>query len=1251
MWKFYIDRGGTFTDCVGRNPDTGCLHATKVLSSDQSPLTAIRKLLGIPKEAQIPACEVRMGTTVATNALLERRGAPTAFVTSRGFRDLLSIGTQARPDLFTLNIEKPTPLYHRAFELDVRIRADGELEHPLDVAEAQSVLSQAQQEGCTSLAVALPHALKRPEVEASIADIARALGYQHVSMSHEVSNTLGLLPRAETTLLDAYLTPLLRHYLGTIQSQIPNSELRVMQSSGDLTSVDLFRGPDALLSGPAGGVVAYAKVAESAGYKTAIGFDMGGTSSDVSRFDGSVPTVYESQVDGIRVLRPSLDIHTVAAGGGSLCTTDGSIFRVGPESAGSNPGPLCYGNPEANELTVTDVNLALGRLCTDRFPFELNRRRVNDKLLSLSRKLKAEDIHLTPDDVALGFWRVANDSMASAIREVSVARGYDVRQDALVVFGGAGGQHACALAKELDMNTVLLHPLAGVLSAYGMGFANTGAHITRSLGSLPLEQCDIAYLREVLDQLTQTAQETVCQSIGSGERRTNARQVQDSLHASATPALQGEDIGYTAELDLRYAGTNTALTVAWPHPKESSSSVQQATTDACRLALASSFEQLHERRFGYTRQAHPIEITQARVSASLRNEPSDSLQLASAQTLSPGDAPHHAQDSRRSTRVCCDGQWVDNVPIVNREALKANDVLRGPICVLEDTSTIVVDPGFTARLLPSGTIKLQRDSDASDSASKVSSSELAPTLPPKNITAQRAFGSADPVLLELISNAWMSLATQMGSVLEQTALSTNIKERLDFSCAVFTGNGDLIANAPHIPVHLGAMSESVQAVIRRHPVFAHGESFIVNSPEFGGSHLPDITVVTPVFVDKTNQLQPAYFVASRGHHADVGGISPGSMPAFSSSLEQEGILFEGERFATDGGIDEDFLRRRFLSGEYPARDVTQNLADLRAQVAANAVGSRLARELVLRFSEPALEQYTEHLFRYSEQQVRTALSGVWKGREGQTFELHDALDDGSPIGVQARFDGQNLSLNFVCAPQSNGNSNAPRAVTTAAVMYALRCVAGSGLPLNAGTTRAVSITIPPSSLLNPNNDRAVCSGNVETAQRIVDVLLGALSLAAASQGTMNNVTFGNDTFGYYETLGGGSGSTQDADGASAVQVHMTNTRITDLELLESRFPVRLRRFSIRTGSGGDGRRKGGLGLVREYEFDAQLVVNLVSERRIRAPFGIDGGESGSLGRNCLNGVELPGRCSLNVVPGDVLTIETPGGGGYGKPAR
>ncbi|HWM84626.1 MAG TPA: hydantoinase B/oxoprolinase family protein [Kofleriaceae bacterium] len=1179
-WQFWIDRGGTFTDCLGRDPVSGEVRAVKVLSSDTAPLVGIRRLLGIGEGEPIPPADVRMGTTLATNALLERRGRPCALAVTRGFGDLLAIGDQSRPEIFAIDIIRPAPLAREVVEVDARMSASGEVRCRPDPAALEAELRAARERGAESLAVCVLHSYLSPELEREVERAARAAGFEDVSLSAEVACELGFLARAQTAVVDAYLTPLLRRYLAALRRELPGASLRVMQSSGGLTDADRFRGPNAILSGPAAGVVACAEVARRAGFDRAIGFDMGGTSTDVSCVErGQADRVYEMQVSGVTVRAPAMDIHTVAAGGGSLCRYRGYRLTVGPESAGADPGPLCYGRDRdgSGELTVTDANLALGRLVDDRFPFPLAREPVDRALARLCAEMAADGTVMTPEDLAAGFAAVASASMAEAIRQVSIARGRDPRDFALVVFGGAGGQHACALARLLGIRTLLCDRRAGVLSAWGMGLADVTWHDELDAGRRLLDEDAVREPDfEPLEQRGMRAMEEE----GFDPRAVTVRRL----------------------ADLRYRGADTALTVELGPGMDRRFAVE------------------HERLFGYARSDHPIEVTALRVELVASGGPR-TPEGPQASGLRPQvEQSSSGPSPTRFHPIYMEGGWVD-APIYHRESLPLGTLLEGPALILDDTATFVLDPGFQLEVAGDQLLVVR---------------DRAP-----GARLEMARGAApDPVRLEIFGNLFMSIARQMGAVLQRTALSTNIRERLDFSCAVFDQGGGLVANAPHIPVHLGAMGESVRAVLAAHPRPAPGDVFATNDPAGGGSHLPDVTVVTPVHAGG----ELLFFTASRGHHADIGGTTPGSMPSDSRTLAEEGAVLRALPIVVAGRLQRDAILAALAAGRYPARRPADNLADLEAQIAANQTGARLLADLLASAGRETVLAYLGHVQDNAAAQVAAEIGRLPDGEHRFT----DALDDGTPIAVSIAIRGDRMEIDFAgTGGELDGNLNAPRAVTVAAALYVLRCLVGAPIPLNAGCLRPVTLHIPAGSVLSPSPDRAVAGGNVETSQRVVDVLLAALGLAAASQGTMNNLTFGDEHFGYYETIAGGAGATPRAPGASGVHTHMTNTRITDPEVLESRFPVRLLELSLRRGSGGAGRNRGGDGLVREIELCAPLQVSILSQRRLLAPFGLAGGQPGARGRNLHNGREVGGSIRIAAAAGDRIRIETPGGGGHG----
>jgi 5-oxoprolinase (ATP-hydrolysing) len=1135
-----------------------------------------------------------MGTTVATNALLERRGAPMALVVTAGFADLLEIGYQNRPDIFALRIEKPAQLPAAVVEAHERVLADGTVRRPLDRERLCADLQAVLDAGIRSLAVVLLHSYAHPAHERQVGELAERLGFEHVSLSHRVSRQIKAVARGDTAAVDAYLSPILRQYVGRLRAALgPAVDLKFMQSHGGLADAERFGGKDAIFSGPAGGVVAAAHVARMAGFGNVIGFDMGGTSTDVSRYDGRYERVFEATTAGVRLQAPMLNIHTVAAGGGSILRYQDGRLQVGPQSAGAQPGPACYrrGGPAA----VTDANAVLGRIQPRYFPacfgpgaYEpLDPDASRAALAKIAEQIHADTGRAMPlEQVAAGFLRIANENMVQAIRQISVARGYDCRRYALLCFGGAGAQHACAIAAALGIRTVLLHPLAGVLSAYGLGFAD-------------VIHADVA---AVLTRFAPDTAERLEPRFGELEARGR-----EQVLAQGVPA---ERIEHHRSLDLRYEGVESFLNL----PLEAGADVRAA------------FESLHERQFGFTKPGHPIEVVNLRVETVGRSpKPDEPAVEPVARPLAAGDAIDTV--TVHFERIGPDGVRrlaATPTPVFRREDLAPGATLPGPALVVEEVSTVVVDPGWRAAVNARGHLLLEADA------------------PP---AAERVEAERDPVLLEVFSSAFMSIAEQMGTILRRVSHSTNIKERLDFSCAVFDADGRLVANAPHIPVHLGAMGESVQAVLAdRAAEMRPGDVYVTNDPYHGGSHLPDVTVVTPVFAEDGRR---ALFVASRGHHADIGGVTPGSMPPDARSIHEEGVLIHDFLLVRDGRFREREIVALLSGGPHPARNVGERLSDLRAAVAANAAGVRLLDELVGHYGRDAVTAYMHHVRRNAEQAMRAVLAELPDGEH----RFDDALDDGARIAVRIRIDADQAEVDFTGTdPQQDGNLNAPPAVATAAVLYCFRTLIARPVPLNAGCLAPITIRIPPGCLLSPRPPAAVAGGNVETSMRIVDVLYGALGKLAAGQGTMNNLTFGNPDYAYYETICGGAGAGFGFDGAHAVHTHMTNTRITDPEVIERRYPAVVQRFAVRRGSGGAGVWRGGDGVVRHIEFLAPAAATILSERRARPPFGLHGAAAGRPGRNALRRGghvrELAGKVHVAARAGDVLIVETPGGGGY-----
>jgi 5-oxoprolinase (ATP-hydrolysing) len=1147
-----------------------------------APILAIRQFLGLRLDEEIPPCDVKLGTTKGTNALLTRSGAQTAFITTSGFGDLLRIGYQNRPQLFARTIHKIEPLHEVSLEVDERLAADGSVILPLDVPTSRALLQSLRDCEIESLAICLMHAWKNPQHELLLEQLARELGFREISLSHRVSPGMKIVPRGDTTLVDAYLNPVLRSYVQQLQDLLPGSDLRLLTSAGSLVRAANFSGKDSILSGPAGGVTGFAKVAEAAGFTRAIGFDMGGTSTDVARYAGRFAMEYETQKAGVRLVTPMLAVETVAAGGGSICRWDGVKLVVGPASAGADPGPACYGR--GGPLTITDCNLFLGRILPEHFPFPLDRAAVERRLQAVLDELQAAGTSYSLAELAAGFVRIANSLMAAAIRSVSIARGYDVRDDLLVAFGAAAAQHACAVARELGMKKVLSHPDAGVLSALGIGLADVIKH-----EALALYRDWDTSLQHELPAIFLTLQ----------------KQGRESL---TSEGIAAEQMDFVRELDLRYAGTDVPLTISEPADGD----------------WLQAFATAHQQRYGYVQPRRSVNVVAARVTATGKS----GTHLPPSQFVQPSDAQGHKPRARGERQVFL------------REAIQPGERIGGPAIIVEPLTTTLIDEGWQATMLSGGELLLEDVAVESTSESRIEA---------------RDSNTADPVLLEIFNQQFTAIATQMGHTLRNTSVSVNVKERLDFSCAIFTATGDLVVNAPHIPVHLGAMSETVKSVLRDCQPLLPGDVVVTNDPYRGGSHLPDVTVVTPVF---NLERQLLFFTASRAHHAEIGGITPGSMPPFSKCLAEEGVLIRNFKVLTAGADHFAELATLLVSGPYPSRAVEHNIADIRAQLGANQQGANELLELVARQSLPMVQAYMDHIRTAAESKTRQAIQQLSPG----TREFVDHLDDGTQIKVTISIDASRdrpLRIDFTGTSGVHpGNLNANTAIVTAAVLYSLRLLIDEDIPLNQGVLAPVELIIPPGLLNppaaeNPAECPAIVGGNVETSQRVVDVLLGALDLAAASQGTMNNLLFGNESFGYYETICGGSGATASGAGAHAVHTHMTNTRITDPEVFEHRFPVRLLRFAIRPGSGGEGLQRGGNGVIRQIMFLQPMTVSVLSQRRGKfLPFGLHGGQPGACGENHFQATggsheQLPSAAQFTVQAGDVLTIQTPGGGGWG----
>lgn len=1196
FWRGYtlrfLDDGGALQNesLISASSSDGTLRlerargdgvAYEIISPEPAPILAIRQFLGLRLDEAIPSCDVKLGTTKGTNALLTRTGARTAFITTSGFGDLLRIGYQNRPQLFARTIHKIEPLHEVSLEVDERLAADGSVLLALDVPTSRAMLQSLRDCEIESLAICLMHAWKNPQHELLLEQLAREVRFHEISLSHRVSPGMKIVPRGDTTLVDAYLNPVLRNYMQQLQDLLPGSDLRLLTSAGSLVRAANFSGKDSILSGPAGGVTGFARAAEAAGFTRAIGFDMGGTSTDVARYAGRFALEYETQKAGVRLVTPMLAVETVAAGGGSICRWDGVKLVVGPASAGADPGPACYGR--GGPLTITDCNLFLGRIVPEHFPFPLDRAAVERRLQAVLDELQAAGTTYSLRELAAGFVRIANSLMAAAISSVSIARGYDVRDDLLVAFGAAAAQHACAVARELGMKKVLSHPDAGVLSALGIGLADVIKHEAQPL----YRDWDTSLQHElpaIFDNLLQ--------------------QGRDSL---TSEGITAEQMGFMRELDLRYAGTDVPLTIMEPGNGD----------------WLQAFATAHQQRYGYVQANRSVNVVAARVTATgksgTRLPPSQFVQANEAQIRVP---------IARGERL-----------VLARASIQPGECISGPAIIVEPLTTTLIDEGWRATMLSGGELLIE------DVAGE-SASESQPEA--------RDFKTADPVLLEIFNQQFTAIATQMGHTLRNTSVSVNVKERLDFSCAIFTPTGDLVVNAPHIPVHLGAMSETVKSVLRDCQPLLPGDVVVTNDPYRGGSHLPDVTVITPVF-NLENQL--LFFTASRAHHAEIGGITPGSMPPFSKCLAEEGVLIRNFKVLTGGADHFAELATLLSSGPYPSRAVEHNIADIRAQLAANQQGTNELLQLVSRQSLPLVQAYMDHIRTAAESKTRQAIQQLSPG----TREFVDHLDDGTQIKVTISIDTSRerpLRIDFTGTSDVHpGNLNANTAIVTAAVLYSLRLLIDEDIPLNQGVLAPVELIIPPGLLNppaaeNPAECPAIVGGNVETSQRVVDVLLAAFDLAAASQGTMNNLLFGDETFGYYETICGGSGATAEGAGAHAVHTHMTNTRITDPEILEHRFPVRLERFSINPRSGGNGRHRGGNGVIRQIMFLRPMTVSLLTQRRdAYRPFGLHDGEPGERGKNELssNGRTevLPSAAQFTVEAGDVLTIQTPGGGGWG----
>ncbi|HEY1932333.1 MAG TPA: hydantoinase B/oxoprolinase family protein [Acetobacteraceae bacterium] len=1195
QWQFWIDRGGTFTDIVARDP-SGQLSTHKLLSENpgryrDAAIAGIKTVLGIPLDQPIPhgvVESVKMGTTVATNALLERKGEPVLLLVNRGFADALRIGNQARPRLFDLAIVLPTMLYAQVAEIPGRVGVDGQEVEPLDETAARHALFNARTHGITACAIVLMHAWKYPEHEQRLAGLAREAGFTQVSASHAVSPLLRLVPRGDTTVVDAYLSPILRRYVDQVAAELEGVRLYFMQSNGGLADAGAFQGKDAILSGPAGGIVGAARTAEMAGISRIIGFDMGGTSTDVALYDGAFERAFETAVAGVRMRAPMMSINTVAAGGGSILHFDGARLRVGPDSAGADPGPACYrrGGP----LTVTDANVCVGKIQPAHFPAifgpngdaPLDGDVVAEKFAALAVEVsQATGRPHTPQQVAEGFLRIAVANMANAIKQVSVQKGHDPARFALQCFGGAGGQHACLVADALGMETVFIHPFAGVLSAYGMGLADQTVMREQAV-ELPFEPHAMPDLQELADRLAREAE--------------------------AALAAQGADparIATERSLHLRYAGTEAALIVKLHD----------------HAGMVADFTAAHRARFGFATPDRELVV-----------------ETVSVEALAPGET---ARETTVSVRVFGAATPIDTAriftngadqaaPVYDRTDLLGGDRIAGPALIREANATTVVEPGWTADISPLDHMLLCRT---------------------EVLATRVALGSdrPDPVLLELFNNLFMNVAEQTGAVLQNTSMSVNIKERLDFSCAIFDAQGYLVANAPHVPVHLGAMGESVRTVLRRRGgSLKPGDVVALNNPYNGGTHLPDVTVITPVFDEAGGEFQ--FFVGSRGHHADIGGTTPGSTPPGSRTLEEEGVVIDDFLLVDGGHFRESEFRALLRGAKYPARSPDVNVADIKAQVAANEKGVQELRRVVSQYGWPTVSAYMRHVMDNAEESVRRVIDRIGGGSFDYT------MDNGLPLRVRVTVDhaARSATVDFTgTGRQHDGNFNSPPAVTRAAVLYVFRTLVGDDIPLNDGCLKPLNLIIPPGTFLSPEPGAAVVAGNTEVSQATCNALFGALGAIACSQATMNNFIFGDATRQYYETICGGTGAGPGFHGTSAIHSHMTNTRMTDPEVLELRYPVRLERFEIRRGSGGDGKWHGGDGAIRRMRFLEPMTAVIVASRRNVAPFGLEGGDDGAVGRQWVERADgthdiLTGTDSAELLPDDAFVIETPGGGAYGR---
>ena len=1197
-WQFWIDRGGTFTDIIGRSPK-GDISTHKLLSENSTQykdaaIQGIRDLLCLKDEEDIPIDQIdsiKMGTTVATNALLERKGENTLLAISSGFADILRIGYQQRPKLFSLDIKLPDMLYSNIVEIEERIDINGKIIKKLDPIKTKKLLKDAFDQGFKSIAIVLMHGYRHQSHEKQVSTIAKKIGFEQISVSHRVSPLMKIIPRGDTTVVDAYLSPILRRYVNQVKSALGPAQkgfgkLMFMQSNGGLTDANYFHGKDAILSGPAGGVVGMVKTGEKVGLDKLIGFDMGGTSTDVCHFNGEYERTLETKVAGVILRSPMMLINTVAAGGGSILHFDGSRYRVGPDSAGAYPGPACYRN--GGPLTVTDCNVMLGKLNPEFFPKifgpnanqNLDLSLVKKKFTALAKEISLETMKtVTPSAVAEGFLSIAVESMANAIKKISVQRGYDVSNYALSCFGGAGGQHACLVADRLGIKKIHLHPYAGVLSAYGIGLAES-RKINDLAVELPLE-------KGVIDHLSKSF---------------------TKLHFDGKEDLVSQNLNenlfqYTDRVYLRYQDSDTSLAVKFEN------------VEGMKLC----FENTHRARFGFISPEKLVIIESIQAEVSCQSEQFESNIII----------PNKIKTKTLTTQdVFINGKLEETI-FYNRDEIKPNEKLSGPAVIIEPTSTIIVEPGWEATLKESNDLILTRT---------------------QKIKRASAIGtSVDPIMLEIFNNLFMNVAEQMGMVLENTASSVNIKERLDFSCALFSPTGNLVANAPHVPVHLGSMSECIKTIIRENSSTMNpGDAFLINAPYNGGTHLPDITLIKPVFDDNNENV--IFYVATRGHHADIGGTVPGSAPANSTHVKEEGVLIDNFTIVSKGVFLENEIYNLLSLAEFPARNIKQNIADLKAQVAAAEKGSQELIKVIKHYGLEVVHAYMGHVQDNAEESVRRVLDVL--SDSSFTYKM----DDGHQVVVSISVDKVNRTATIDFTGTSNqhpGNYNAPSSICYAAVLYVFRCLVDDEIPLNDGCLKPLNLIIPKRSMINPQYPAAVFSGNVETSQYIVDTLLGALGEFAASQGTMNNFIWGNDKVQNYETICGGSGASINQPGCSAVHTHMTNSKLTDPEVLEWRFPVQLESFSIRKNSGGKGLNMGGDGVDRRMRFLEPMTVNIIAGHRKIPPYGLSGGESGALGENYVihsdeSVTRLGTKGQVEVGENDLFILKTPGGGGFGK---